>query len=193
MKEIKINLNSHQLDILRENNDLRAMKIVIHCNNHFSITGTTWAKNHHDLHSAGAIHEDILATLPELSEIVALHLSNAKVDPNEPRSLGEPMHSVENGWYWAGGTKWNGSEPNDPPNVDHLASHLRITKEEAEELINKVKNKEMTKEEFTNYSNSQKERWRTEAQNVISQIENINEIVRDAIQNKQNETASLKM
>lgn len=192
MKKITINLDSNQLDILRENNDLRHMKIVIDYNNYFSITGTTWMKGYSDFHSGGAIHEDILETLPELSEIVALHLSNSKVDPNEPKSLGEPMHSVENGWYWAGGTKWNGSEPNDPPNADYLASHLRISKEEAENLINKVQNKEMTKEEFTNYANSQKERWETEAKSVIVQIDNIKEIVKNAIQNKQNET-SLKM
>lgn len=71
----------------------------------FSITGLRWdrrdgtcgrtrKKQGHDADVAGCIHEEILAALPQLAPIVAVHLA----DPT-----GLPMHAKANGWYFYSG------------------------------------------------------------------------------------------
>lgn len=177
MDDVKIILSENKLDVLRDNNDLRKMEIVIRTKDYFSITGTTWEKGVADFHTSGCIHEDILETIPNFKQIVDLHLSDLD---------GVPMHSVENGWYWAGGTRWNTEKENDPPNVKHLASHLRIDENEAQNIVDKVLKKEMTKEDFSEFVKNQKTRWNEEAVATLKSIEIAPETVKQLIEERRN-------
>jgi len=67
----------------------------------------------------GCCHELILEAFPELAPIVAIHLSDMD---------GSPSHGVANGLYWIKEGK-----------ADTLSSHLRITLEEAEKIINEYR------------------------------------------------------
>ena len=124
---------------------------------YFSITGEIWhrkASGGKDLRYRGAfaggcLHEEILKAWPDLSDLVALHLSD--ID-------GAPMHSVENGWYWNGGTKWQEYKR------ETLADHLRISPEEAD----RVHLTYTTKEAFAEYVEQQRPRWKAEAETAIA-------------------------
>lgn len=96
--------------------------------------------------AGGAGHDEILKYYPEFQDIADLHLSD--ID-------GIPMHAVENGWYWYGGTKWQERDNK------ILAHHLRITQENASRLNFN------TKEEFAAYCKKQEKRWKQEAYNCI--------------------------
>lgn len=86
----------------------------------------------------GADHETIVRELPELADLAALHLSH--ID-------GIPLHAEANGWYqlagaaggfnerYHGGQEQYGKKP-DPLGV--LASHARITRADAEALVQDV-------------------------------------------------------
>jgi hypothetical protein len=123
---------------------------------HFSLTGKICISQNGRLreHSAGCIHEEILAQFPELKGFASLHLSD---------SDGVPMHAVANGWYWAGGTKWNGT-----PNIDFLASHLRIHQEDADYIVAEVTSGRMDKDTFTVLVESLHPRWKAEAESAIA-------------------------
>ena len=123
----------------------------------FSVTGRIFDR-HGKLESGGTLHVDILTSFPGLDPIVDLHLSDSE---------GVPMHDEENGWYWAGGTRWNGSAPGDPPNAGHLARHLRINAEMAADIVGKVTGNEMSREDFNAYLDSLRPRWRAEAEAAI--------------------------
>ena len=85
---------------------------------YFSLTGRVVIKGRESV--IGAIHKEILAAFPQLADIAALHGSD--ID-------GVPMHSFENGKYWAGFTKW------EEANSKHLSSLWRITQDEAAGLL----------------------------------------------------------
>ena len=85
---------------------------------YFSLTGRVVIKGR-EFYS-GAIHEEILAVFPELADIAALHLSD--ID-------GKPLHSFENGKYWAGFTKW------EEGNSKHLSDLWRISQNDAAGLL----------------------------------------------------------
>lgn len=70
--------------------------------------------------TCGAIHNELVAVFPELADAAALHLSDI---------TGRPMHSFENGKYWAGFTKWEDGSPK------KLAELWRIDQKEAAELM----------------------------------------------------------
>lgn len=91
---------------------------------------------------AGCIHEDILKFAPEFAQAVAIHLSDDD---------GTPMHAIDNGWYWFGGTKYQLRDNK------ILADHLRITVEQAAAL------EFNTREEFSDYIDTQRSRWQAEA------------------------------
>ena len=84
---------------------------------YFSLTGRVVENGRESV--SGAIHGEILAAFPQLADIAALHLSD--ID-------GVPMHSFENGKYWAGFTRWSES------NIGHLAQLWRISRDEACDL-----------------------------------------------------------
>ena len=85
---------------------------------YFSLTGRVVEKGRES--HGGAIHDEILKAFPELADIAALHLSD--ID-------GKPMHSFENGKYWAGFTKW------EEANSRHLSNLWRISQDEAAGLL----------------------------------------------------------
>lgn len=85
---------------------------------YFSLTGRIVEKGRESV--SGAIHSEILAAFPELADIAALHLSD--ID-------GLPMHSFENGKYWAGFTKWEDA------NSRNLSELWRISQDDAADLL----------------------------------------------------------
>ena len=93
--------------------------------------------------------------------IKPLHLSNEE---------GLPMHAVENGFYYIECIKGN------KDNTDHkfdkltVAKHFRINEKEAKELINKIE----SKEDMVNYIESQKPRWKKEADKALNVIQEVN-------------------
>ena len=93
---------------------------------HFSITGEVQyqAKNNRwmDL-TAGACHNDILEHFPELQPLIDIHLADDQ---------GVPMHAYANAGYWAGHTKWQ------ELNLQTLARHLRVTEQQAQEMVDYV-------------------------------------------------------
>lgn len=76
---------------------------------YFSLTGRVVENGRESV--SGAIHDEILKAFPQLADIAALHLSDMD---------GKPMHSFENGKYWAGFTKYEDG------NTKHLADLWRI-------------------------------------------------------------------
>jgi hypothetical protein len=95
---------------------------------YFSITGEIRNLAYPDgIESYGCLHDEIAEAFPELRRFIPLHLSDEK---------GEPMHAVENGWYWAGGQLENFRRPGtNPPNVSILADQLRISEDVAYWLV----------------------------------------------------------
>lgn len=92
-------------------------------NAYFSITGEIQyrAKNNRWVFdSAGCIHDEIIAELPQLKLLCDIHLS----DEN-----GVPMHAYENAGYWAGHTKYQTLD------IFTLAKHLRINEQQALEML----------------------------------------------------------
>jgi hypothetical protein len=90
---------------------------------YFSITGEVdrRAKNNRWVcELAGAIHDEIAKRMPELAPLLLVHLA----DDN-----GVPMHAYENAGYWAGQTKYQQLD------LETLADHLRVTRQEAFEMI----------------------------------------------------------
>ena len=127
---------------------------------HFSLTGRL-VENGQDVLS-GAIHKEILAVFPELAQATALHLSDI---------TGRPMHSFENGKYWAGFTKWNEGSSK------FLADHWRIGQGEAAGLMHDALMAKIWADgdEFTTaeellkeFHDSQIPRWNDEAKEVIN-------------------------
>lgn len=115
----------------------------------FSITGEirdSRVRRDNGITSCGRLHDEILAVFPEFAPLVALHLS---------RQDGTPMYALENGWHWTGGTKYQKF------NGEILAKHLRITQEAADGL------RDMDKDQFEAFVNSQQARWKTEAEKAI--------------------------
>ena len=91
-------------------------------NAYFSITGDIirHAKNGRKvLEAGGCIHEDIIKHFPQLQLLVDIHLADDE---------GVPMHAYANAAYWAG------HDPNGKKYSDTLAKHLRVTKDQANEM-----------------------------------------------------------
>jgi hypothetical protein len=100
---------------------------------YFSITGEVWAASKEgyargrDCIIGGCIHDVILEHYPELSDIVALHLSDIN---------GAPMYPVENGFYWFGGCPEYQAY-----NQKTFAEYVRISEAEAEALKKRIGSK----------------------------------------------------
>jgi hypothetical protein len=116
--------------------------------------------------SGGAGHEYILKHWPQLAPIARLHLSDYN---------GKPMHTVDNGFYWAGGNKeWCKGQPSDPPNAEYLANHLRISLDHAKETVEDVASGRMNKLQFQEFCEAQEARWLIEASEGIALIQRLN-------------------
>jgi hypothetical protein len=128
---------------------------------YFSLTGRV--VNNGLEYSSGWIIEDILQAFPQLADVAALHLSDIN---------GLPMHSFENGKYWAGFTK------HEAGNAKHLASLWRISEDEAKSLFREaLEAKAKTLEEhgelieplalLKSFHDKQIPRWKEEAEKAI--------------------------
>lgn len=104
--------------------------------------------------SGGCMHETVLKHYPVLAPVVALHLSD---------DTGTPMHALANGQYHAGFTDGMSAGFN----LQFLAEHLRITQDEAIELV------KQGKENFREYVNAQGPRWASEAAHAIKILEQL--------------------
>lgn len=88
-------------------------------NAYFSITGDVerQAKNNRWMpFLSGCIHQEIIEHFPQLQPLVDIHLADED---------GVPMHAYANAAYWAGQTKYQALD------LDKLAKHLRVTKDQA--------------------------------------------------------------
>jgi hypothetical protein len=129
---------------------------------YFSLTGRIVENGRESV--SGAIHKEILEAFPQLEDVAALHLSD--ID-------GKPMHSFENGKYWAGFTKWENG------NTKNLSQLWRISEKSAERLQYDALNEqaqeievdtgEIVLEEtlLKEFHDRQLRRWKQEADNVI--------------------------
>jgi len=126
---------------------------------YFSLTGRIVEKGRESV--SGAIHKEILAAFPQLADIAALHLSD--ID-------GVPMHSFENGKYWAGFTKW------EEGNSKHLADLWRINQDDAAGLLHDTLMAKLWQDSdgdtlpetlLKEFHNNQIERWKQEADAAI--------------------------
>lgn len=143
---------------------------------HFSVTGeisTEPERKRGDVQCCGCIHEDILAVWPAFKPLIDLHLSNA--------DDGEPMHALENAWYWLQGAlpeSWqgkyhggNGSPSRSPEKcLDILARHLRIPDDQAERLRDDALSSGEPKAFLTSFVKAQKPRWIEEAKHGVRLI-----------------------
>ena len=92
-------------------------------NAYFGIGGDVFrlAKNGRKVwEMGGCIHEEIIKHFPELQPLVDIHLADED---------GVPMHAYSNASYWAGHTKFQALD------LEMLAKHLRVTKEEANKMV----------------------------------------------------------
>jgi len=126
---------------------------------YFSLTGRV-VKDGREV-TSGAIHEEILEAFPEIEDIAKLHLSDIE---------GKPMHSFENGKYWAGFTRW------EEANSKHLASLWRISENRARGLMHDALMAQLWQDGdsdtlpetlLKNFHDKQLPRWKQEADNVI--------------------------
>jgi hypothetical protein len=126
---------------------------------YFSLTGRVVENERESV--SGAIHGEILAAFPQLADIAALHLSD--ID-------GVPMHSFENGKYWAGFTKW------EEGNSKHLADLWRINQDDAAGLLHDTLMAKLWQDGdgdtlpetlLKEFHNNQIERWKQEADAAI--------------------------
>jgi hypothetical protein len=126
---------------------------------HFSLTGRVVENGRESVF--GAIHKEILEAFPQLEDAAALHLSDMD---------GRPMHSFENGKYWAGFTKWEDG------NSKHLASLWRISENRARGLTHDALMAQLWQDGdsdtlpetlLKDFHDRQLRRWKQEADNVI--------------------------
>jgi hypothetical protein len=126
---------------------------------YFSLTGRVVKNGRESV--GGAIHKEILEAFPQLEDAAALHLSDMD---------GKPMHSFENGKYWAGFTKWEDG------NSKHLASLWRISENRARGLTHDALMAQLWQDGdsdtlpetlLKDFHDRQLRRWKQEADNVI--------------------------
>lgn len=125
----------------------------------------------------GAAHDELVRYWPELAPLAALHLSD--VD-------GVPMHAEANGWYWLAGAagglqqQYHGGNSFPARSPDEclaiFAKHVRLPIDQAREVIDCIKfffeerGAKEARKEFALWVESQKPRWKREAEACIEQL-----------------------
>ena len=121
---------------------------------YFSITADI--KEGRREYMSGCCHNDIEKVYPELSDVIALHLSDIN---------GEPSYAIENGYYWVtamqGNNRWEKDTEKDYVGI--FSHYVRISRDGAIALSKRIKDKT----EFAEWINTQKPRWEQEAQSII--------------------------
>jgi len=129
---------------------------------YFSLTGRIVENGRESM--GGAIHDEILKAFPALDDLAALHLSD--ID-------GKPLHSFENGKYWAGFTKWEGGNPKNLSNLWRIsqksAERLQYDalNEQAQEIKADTDEDVLPETLLKEFHDRQLRRWKQEADNVI--------------------------
>lgn len=138
---------------------------------HFSITGEV--REGVRLAAVGCCHDIIAERLPELRDVIALHLSDMD---------GAPMHAESNGWYWLAGAvdvgeKYHGSNGSNAKGADEcmriFADHVRMPKAEAIRIVGRFANlvkaegKDAARKAFGAWIDAQRPRWKAEADALI--------------------------
>jgi hypothetical protein len=121
---------------------------------YFSITAEI--KEGRREYAGGCCHDEILRVYPELSDVIKMHLSD--ID-------GEPLYSVENGYFWLTAVQGTNQYEKDTGKdyVNIFSEYVRISREEARALSDRIKDKG----EFSEWVESQKPRWKNEAETCI--------------------------
>jgi len=156
---------------------------------YFSVTGeisTKQERRYRNFQVAGCIHDLILKSFPQLEPLVKLHLAESET--------GEPLHALENSFYWLAGAlgglqqKYHGGNSMPPKNpeecFDFFCKTLRISHEEGERVTDKIlgvshadflpnkgkitKTGAQVKKELKAYVTSLKDRWQNEAKEARS-------------------------
>lgn len=138
---------------------------------YFTITGDGYENRR--LAFSGACHDIIAERLPELRDVIALHLSDMD---------GAPMHAESNGWYWLAGAvdvgeKYNGGNGSSAKGACDcmriFADHVRIPETEAARIIGhfaklvKIKGRDAARKSFGAWIDAQRPRWKAEADALI--------------------------
>lgn len=115
--------------------------------------------------AGGCLHEEVASVFPELSPVIALHLS----DEN-----GVPMYAVDNGYYWlagfAGGLHevyHGGSGKTDEECKRIFCDYMRVHGQIADALSIILRQCQNPKALFAAWVESQKPRWKMEADAAI--------------------------
>ena len=121
---------------------------------HFSITAEI--KEGLRDYAGGCCHDEILRVYPDLSDLIALHLSD--ID-------GVPLYAIENGYYWLTAAQNENSyeKGNNKDNIKIFSEYVRISRSKSENLINHIRNKTA----FMIWVETQKPRWKQEADSAI--------------------------
>jgi hypothetical protein len=129
---------------------------------YFSVTCSIdeQARNNRWMESGGgAAHDIIVKRFPSLAPVVALHLSDDR---------GTPMHAAANALYHAGFSSYP-----ERRNVNHLASHLRISVDDAERLIASCESTDDPAAALTAFVDAQSDRWAQEARDAIAVLDEL--------------------
>lgn len=147
--------------------------ITVRADGYFSVTAT------HD-RAGGCMHAEVIQAAPELSTLVALHLSDA--------TTGVPMHAEANGWYWVAGAlgglgqRFHGANESDRTTrtTDEcariLADHVRADDLTVRAILGNVKSMAdmfgnvAARNWWQEWIKSQAARWSTEAEKGRKQI-----------------------
>ena len=116
---------------------------------HFSVTGEDRRKGAMHANMCGCIHDAILKVFPSLVDAVALHLCDDD---------GTPMYALENGFYYCSHKEGRKLEYSSQT----VADHFRIPLKQVPSI------RRMTKEELAAWIETQKPRWKQEAEAVIT-------------------------
>ena len=135
--------------VITENEVNYRMEVVVKLSttNHtyFSITYSQYKERGTKMLACGASSETILKYFPELSDVLAMHLSD---------SDGVPMHALENGFYYMQNPEDYSSQV--------VADHFRVSLELVPVLAT------MSKESLDEWIEAVKPNWKIEAQAMIA-------------------------
>lgn len=152
-------------------NDL--LVVTAELTTHFSVTGSAWYgrgkltgtqrhRRHYDPDASGMLHTEILAAIPALAPVIAVHLA----DP-----LGMPMHAFANGWYFYSGqcSAWERAHPVHPSNREELTDHQRGAR--ALHIAEAELPEGMDREQFMAFAETLRPRWLEMALAALAVIE----------------------
>lgn len=138
---------------------------------YFSITADGYENGRESF--GGCCHDIIAEHLPDLKDVIALHLSD--ID-------GAPMHAEANAWYWLAGVvdvgeKYHGGSGDYGKNANEclriFCEHVRIGEREAVRIIGRfnkqarAEGREAARRDFGGWIDGQRPRWKREADELI--------------------------